>query len=149
MPTNKFKMFVTVHLFLIHTGKILLLRRYNTGYEDGNYSLVAGYLNGNEQIKAAMVREAWEEAGIELSQEDLEVVGVMQRKPFEEHIDFFLAASTWSGDIVIKERNKCDELSWFDEHDLPKNTIPYIRRALNNYRRQNYRGMWFDLYDWE
>jgi 8-oxo-dGTP diphosphatase len=148
MPIDKFKLYATVHLFLIHNSKILLLRRFNTGYEDGNYSVIAGYLNGEEQIKVAMVREALEEAGIVLSVGDLRVIGVMHRKPIEEHIDFFLAATTWSGEIVNKEPDKCDELAWFDEHMLPKNVIPYIRKALNNFRQNDYRGMWFDTFDW-
>lgn len=38
---ERFKLVVAVHLILIKNGKILLLRRYNTGYEDGNYSVVA------------------------------------------------------------------------------------------------------------
>jgi 8-oxo-dGTP diphosphatase len=149
MPKDRFKLFATVHLFLIDNGKILLLRRFNTGYEDGNYSVVAGYLNGNEQIEAAMVREAREEAGIELSADALQVIGVMHRKPTEEHLDFFLAATSWTGEAVNKEPDKCDELAWFDEHDLPENVVPYVRRALDNYRQNDYRGMWFDTFDWE
>ena len=38
---ERFKLVVAVHLLLIENKKILLLRRFNTGYEDGNYSVVA------------------------------------------------------------------------------------------------------------
>ena len=68
---------VAVHLLLVEGGRILLLRRFNTGYEDGNYSLLAGHIGGGEELKAAMIREAREEAGIEISASDLSVVGVM------------------------------------------------------------------------
>ena len=35
-----------VYLVLIEDGKILLSRRFNTGFEDGNYSLPSGHLDG-------------------------------------------------------------------------------------------------------
>ncbi|MGD8997230.1 MAG: NUDIX hydrolase, partial [Anaerolineae bacterium] len=46
--TERFKLVSAVHLFLVRDGQVLLLRRSNTGYEDGNYSVVAGHLNGDE-----------------------------------------------------------------------------------------------------
>lgn len=36
---NRFKMIVSSYLILVADGKILLLRRYQTGYENGKYSL--------------------------------------------------------------------------------------------------------------
>lgn len=33
---ERFKVITAVHLILIENNKILLQRRYNTGYEDGN-----------------------------------------------------------------------------------------------------------------
>jgi 8-oxo-dGTP diphosphatase len=39
MPKDWFKIIPAVHLILIREGHVLLLRRYNTGYEDGNYSV--------------------------------------------------------------------------------------------------------------
>ena len=45
---ERFKVITAVHLILIENNKILLQRRYNTGYEDGNYSVVAGHVEENE-----------------------------------------------------------------------------------------------------
>jgi 8-oxo-dGTP pyrophosphatase MutT (NUDIX family) len=144
MGQRRFKLVSAVHLFLIRDGRVLLLRRFNTGYEDGSYSVIAGHLNGDEEVKSAAIREAREEAGIEIQPQDLDVVGVMHRRSDDERIDFFLAASRWSGQIANREPGKCDQLAWFDLDDLPENVIPYVHRALQNYRQ----GRWFDSYGW-
>lgn len=135
---------VAVHLLLVRDGKILMLRRYNTGYEDGNYSVVAGHIDGGEQLKSAMIREAQEEAGITISPADLTVVAVIHFREEEEYVHFFLHASRYSGEVANMEPDKCDDLSWFDLDDLPPNTIPYVRRAIQNYRD----GVWFDSLGW-
>lgn len=142
---ERFKAVIAVHLFLLREGKILLSRRYNTGYADGEYSVVAGHLDGGEEIKTATVREAREEAGIEIILAGLEVVGVMHRLANDERIDFFLAATMWRGEIWNREPEKCDELAWFSIDDLPDNVVPYVRRAIQNYRR----GGWFDSFGWQ
>ncbi len=144
MPRAWFTMVVAVHLFLLRESQVLLLRRYNTGYGDGQYSVVAGHVDGGEEITAAMAREAREEAGIAIARGDLEVVGVMHRRSAEERIDFFLVARRWTGEITNREPDKCDELAWFDLDALPANVIPYVRRALDNYRA----GRLFDSFGW-
>jgi 8-oxo-dGTP diphosphatase len=141
---ERFKLASAVHIFLIRDGKVLLLRRFNTGYEDGNYSVVAGHLNGDEEVKTAAIREAHEEVGIRIAPVDLQVVGVMHRKSNDERVDFFLTVASWSGEITNMEPDKCDRLAWFDVQDLPENLIPYVRRAFDNYRR----GKWFDSFGW-
>ncbi len=143
---DKFKLTATVHIFLTkNEAEILLLRRFNTGYEDGKYSVIAGHIDGNEEVKAAAIREAKEEAGIEIQPSEIEVVGVMHRKGTDERVDFFLAASRWSGRIVNAEPHKCDNLSWHSVHDLPANMVPFVRRAFENYRH----GKFFDSVGWE
>lgn len=123
---------------------MLFLRRCGTGYQDGNYSVVAGHLNGGEPVKAAAIREAREEIGIEVLARDLHVVGVMHRLSDDERIDFFLTASAWSGEVVNREPDKCDKLIWSSADAMPDDVIPYVRRALENYRC----GTWFDSYGW-
>lgn len=145
MSTERFTMPAAVHLFLRRGNELLLLRRFNTGYEDGSYSVPAGHLDGGEEVKAAAIREAKEECGIDIDPADLEVVGVMHRKSTDERIDFFLTARTWTGEIVNAEPEKCDELRWCDLDDLPANVIPYVRQAIHNYRS----GKWFDSFGWD
>jgi 8-oxo-dGTP diphosphatase len=149
MEEERFRLLSTVHLLLIRNSRILLLRRFNTGYEDGNYSVVAGHLNGNEEVKEAMIREAREEAGIELARGNLKVVGVMHRRAVEERIDFFFTARTWFGEIINKEPEKCDQLGWFRVDQLPDNVISYVRKAIDNSINKTHRGIWFESFGWE
>ena len=137
--------FVAVHLFLLRDNEILLLRRFNTGYEDGNYSVIAGHIDGGENVYAAMIREAKEEAGIDVSLEHLEVVQVMHRKQAdEERIDYFFKCEKWDGIIKITEPDKCDELRWVDINHLPENTVSYIREAVNKFNT----NVKFTIYGW-
>ncbi len=124
---------IAVHLLLVKGHEILLLRRYNTGYEDGNYSLCAGHVDSNEVYFEAMIREAKEEIGITLTNNQLKTIQVMHRKSVVERIDYFLIATEWSGEIKNMEPNKCDELKWVNINDLPSNTIPYIKHAIEEY----------------
>ena len=144
MPEERFKLISAAHLFLIRDGQVLLLRRFNTGYEDGNYSVPAGHIEQGEKVTATMLREAYEEAGVIIKQDDLKVVHVMHRKSTEERFDFFLCAEKWTGEILVKEPNKCDQLQWFSLKNLPPNIIPYISEALNNFEN----GVFYSEFDW-
>lgn len=130
MLKERFKLIVDVHLLLIKDGKIVLLKRANTGYEDGKYGLIAGHADGNETASEAMVREAREEAGIEINPQDLEFKLVMHRKTDREQVGFFFMARQYSGEPHNAEPHKCSELDWFDINNLPENIIPYIRKSI-------------------
>ena len=129
---------VAVHLFFLCDGQILLLRRFNTGYEDGNYSVVAGHVDAGETVTQAAIREANEEVGVTLEPADLQIVHVMHRKSEDERIDFFIAVRHWVGEVINKEPQKCDDLSWVAIDSLPRNTIPYVKRSIENYQANVY-----------
>jgi 8-oxo-dGTP pyrophosphatase MutT (NUDIX family) len=124
-----------VYLVLISEGKLLLSKRINTGYEDGNYGLVAGHVEPGESLRRAMVREAREEAGLEINEADLELALTMHRfsptsRP-SERLDFFMTASKYKGEPCNREPEKCADLAWFARNNPPENLIAYIREALN------------------
>lgn len=112
--------------------QILLLRRYQTGYADGLYSVPAGHLDGGEPVRLAAVREAREEIGVALDPAGLSFAGVFHRRDGDERVDFFLQAARWSGEPYNAEPGKCDDLRWVDVDQLPENMVPYVRRAIEN-----------------
>ena len=136
---------VAVHLFLLKNNEVLLLRRYNTGYEDGNYSVIAGHLDGGEDVYSAMIREASEEAGIMIEKKDLHIDQVMHRNSgSDERIDYFFSCNIWAGEVQNIEPNKCDELRWCPVNNLPSNTIAYIDFAIKNHRD----NVKFSIFGW-
>jgi 8-oxo-dGTP diphosphatase len=142
---ERFSMLVAVHLFLIKEDKILLSRRFNTGYGDGCYSVVAGHVEGNETVIKAMQREAKEEVNITIEDNQLKIVQVMHRKCVgHERIDYFFLCNKWNGNIINNEPSKCDDLSWFSIHELPVNMVDYVNYAINNYLN----NVSFSLFGW-
>lgn len=141
---NKFP--IAVHIFFLRDrdAEILLLRRFNTGYEDGNYSVVAGHVDAGETVTQAAVREIMEEAGVVVDAKDLQIVHVMNRKSNDERVDFFLTVRRWSGEIVNAEPNKCDDLSWHPIMNLPENMVPYVRHAIECFQK----GIAYSEFGW-
>jgi len=136
---------VAVHLFFLREKQILLLRRFNTGYEDGSYSVVAGHVEAGETVTQAAIREAKEEVGVMLEPTDIQIVHVMHRKSEDERIDFFMAVRHWVGDVTNNEPQKCDDLSWMEIDSLPQNTIPYVKRAIENFQA----GSYYSEFGWQ
>ncbi len=123
---------VTVHLLFFQEGKVLLSRRYQTGYMDGHYSVPAGHLDGGETVTQAAVREGREETGLDLAPQDISFACVLHRFEDEERVDFFVRVKRWSGEPVNTEPHKCDDLRWFKLSQLPENLVPYVRHGLHN-----------------
>jgi 8-oxo-dGTP diphosphatase len=146
--SKRYRLIAAVYLILIRDGKILLSRRFNTGFKDGSYSLPAGHLEIGEKVKDGMIREAQEEIAVILEAEDLKVVHTMLRKKEEgeddDRIDFFLTAENFAGEPKNMEPEKCGDLSWFPIEDLPPNALPYIRQAIDAVRR----GQTFSEFGW-
>ncbi|MFA5025217.1 MAG: NUDIX domain-containing protein [Candidatus Shapirobacteria bacterium] len=136
MSKERFQLRAAVYLMLIKDGKILLSRRYNTGWMDGKYSLISGHLDGGETISKAMIREAFEEANIKIDNKDLIPATVTHRMSDVEYVDFFYIASKWGGEPRIMETDKCDELKWFPLDNLPNNLLTHIRMAIVSYQNR-------------
>ena len=133
---ERFKLIPSVYLILINNNQILLSRRFQTGFEDGNYGMVSGHAEEKETMREALSREVLEEIGIKINPLDLEHYLTMHRScGNHERVDFFFTTDKHEGEIKNMEPNKCDDLSWFPLNQLPKNIIPYITKAIDCYTK--------------
>ena len=141
----RFKLIPESHLLLIRDDRILLLRRRNTDYEDGKYSVVAGHVEDGETSREAICREAREEAGIELAPDDLEFAHVVHRADRGQRVGFFFSARRWRGEPRNLEPHKADDFGWFPLDALPDGMVPYVRRAIAAWRA----GQFYNESGWD
>jgi mutator protein MutT len=146
-PAASYRPHVGVHLILTEGRKVLLLRRANTGFADGSWSVPGGSLEDGETLPAAAVREAREEVGVVIDPADLIFAHLCHHADPDglARIGVFFAASRWAGEPVNAEPHKCSEIAWHELGDLPGDVVGYIRAGLNS-RDQ---GMAFSLDGWQ
>ena len=137
---ERFKLVPESHLFLVRDELILLLRRCNTDYEDGKYSVIAGHMEDGETAREAICREALEEAGIELTPDDLAFAQVVHRTDRGQRVGLFFSARRWRGEPRNMEPHKADDLRWFPLSALPDNMVPYVRAAIERWRSRVFYG---------
>lgn len=126
-----------VSLILIKDGKVCLLRRANTGYEDGKYCFPAGHKEPGETPRAGAAREALEETGVIVDPTAIVHRHTMHRYSHVPHtherVAYFFTVDAWEGEPTNAEEAKCDHLDWFDLDALP-DMVPYMRDALEHVR---------------
>ncbi len=140
---ERYKVIVDVHLLLLRSGQILLGQRQNTGFEDGQFHLPAGHLEEGETVVEALIREAREELGIIIRQEQVNFVHIMHYKVNTGRTALFFAVQKWEGEVQNVDEEKCKVLQWFDLSNLPENMVSYAKQAIQKYHTGNV----FSLYD--
>ncbi|MEU2251374.1 NUDIX domain-containing protein [Streptomyces sp. NPDC019224] len=124
---------VGVHLYLERDGQVLLgLRHPDSAYAGSTWHLLAGHCEAESAI-ACLVREAYEEAGLVIDPEDVELVHtvhMVNRPGAQPRIGLFFRARTWEGVPELREPDKCVVWQWWSAEDLPEPIVPYARAAI-------------------
>lgn len=147
---ERHKIIPEVFLLLIQDDKVLLLRRFQTGYEDGNYGLPAGHGEYGETMREGTAREALEEIGVIINPEDLEFALTQHRwcpdlGNNHARIGFYFIPKKFIGTPHNAEPEKCDDLQFFAISNLPKNIVPHVREVIESYKA----GDKYNEFNWE
>lgn len=132
---EKEKFLSSVYLIIQNEkGDILLQRRQGTKLWLGFLALPAGHINKCENAYEAVIREAKEELGIEMSVENIVDTFVVNRKnkSLISYYDVYFKISKYIGTIKINEKEKCSELVWHSLNELPEDMISYEKEAIEN-----------------
>ncbi|WP_116106806.1 NUDIX domain-containing protein [Lewinella sp. IMCC34191] len=133
----KFKVSLKARLILEDRGRILLLKQ--TKPNGGNYSLIGGTIERQEYALESLIRESFEEAGIELTPTDLSLVHVLhkryKKKGKKHRIVLYFRAHHYEGEPESKELKKFENVEWHPYNNLPPNLTGTVRHVLNEYSR--------------
>ncbi len=140
-PGARYRVVPAAYVYLLDAaGRVLLQRRAGTGFRDGHWAGLAGHVEDGESVLAAAVREAREEAGVDVATADLQPLCAMHRSgrtglPVDERVDFFFSCRRWAGEARRPDDAKADALAWFGLDALPDPVVPHERLVLELIRR--------------
>lgn len=105
---------------------------------DGLYGLPSGHVEDMESFSVAGAREVFEETGLQISPDTLRQVHTMHRNCGDHvRVDAFFESDKWVGEPINAEPNKHSEIVWLNINNLPKNTVDYIRFAIEQINAGN------------
>ncbi|WP_395297201.1 NUDIX domain-containing protein [Kitasatospora hibisci] len=138
--TDPLTLVVGVHLVLVNDGAVLLGRRANTSYASGLWHLPAGHMERGEPVTRSMTREAEEELGITIAEDELALVHTLHHLDADDgrsRLQLFFRPARYDGRVRNAEPDKCEELRWWPLDRLPDHIVPYTAHALGEISRGN------------
>lgn len=127
---------MAVFVVLERDGKVFLLRRANTGWADGYFTLPSGHIDQGETVREAAIKEAREEAGVEIALEDLQFIHVDYMR--DKYVNFYFKVTTWQGEPIIGEPHLASESVWVGIDELPTDTIAQLKNMFACYKQKTY-----------
>ena len=117
------KIFVTVDVVLFRlnnsNSEILLIKRKNEPFKD-DWALPGGFVDENEDLADAAVRELFEETQIQIKDlEQLQAFGKPFRDP-RSHVVTVAFMGCVPENTIAKASDDAKEAKWFSVNDLPK-----------------------------
>lgn len=114
---------------------VLLQRRCNTGMLDGEYDVAcSGHLEKGETLKIAAIREAKEELGIDILEENLDLISAINAKYGDiQYVSMAFHVTKYQAIPHIVEKDKCNQLKWVPINNLPSNLAVHTKKIIDSY----------------
>jgi 8-oxo-dGTP diphosphatase len=150
MSYNTQRPHLAAFVVLKKDGKCPFVFRTKTDWMNEHYGLPAGKVEKEESCVEAAVREAKEEAGVEIRAENLKYMITVHRfEGAEDHapewIDVYFETEKWKGEPFNAEPDKHGHLEWFEMTSLPESTVPSQKFAIEEFTK----GKTYSEYGWD
>jgi len=100
---------------------LLFIRRKNDPFK-GNWAFPGGFIEMDEELEDAVVRELTEETGLKnVKLEQMHTFGTVGRDPRGRQITIVFMGLTNDKNAIIQAGDDAEEAKWFDIENLPKN----------------------------
>ncbi len=142
MSSERFQIFGAVYLAMLRENQVFLLCRANTGFRDGCWCLPSGHIEKGETPEEAAIREAKEEAGVDVKARNLEFGCTLFRMGYggreRTYADYMFVVKSWQQEPYNSEPAKASAGRWFDLDELPESIIGAQSLMLTNYSKRLY-----------
>ena len=126
---NKMGIGVGILIFNDKNEVLMLLRNSDQIKADsdmrleGTYTLPSGKVRYGETFEEAAIRKLKEEANLNTTYEDLEVISLSNDiNEYAHYATIGLIAKKYDGEVVLKDSEEFDSYQFFDLEHLPDNT---------------------------
>ncbi len=118
---------------------LLGLRSGNRG-GSGTYGLIGGKAKNGETIEETAKREIFEETGLVVNTEDLEIINLFTTQSTADIMFYQIGVlvKKYSGEPKNMEPNKCDEVKFFDLEKLPENLFLGTKGNIELYLKNKF-----------
>ena len=124
---------ITVDGIIKKGNEILLIRRRNIPFKN-SWALPGGYLEYNEKTEDAVIREIFEETGIEVNKEKLKIISVTNDRVKDAHfVTIGFLCQDFKGEAKVMEPEEIIEWKWFDLDNLPSSIFFPSEKILKKF----------------
>ncbi len=121
---------VGVAVIVTKNRKVLLGKRIHS-HGSGTWAFPGGHLECNETIEACAEREVFEETGLSVkSIKRVAYTNDIFKEEKKHYVTLFTAAEYDSGELQLKEPDKCEKWDWFSWNQLPEPLFLSLKNLL-------------------
>ncbi len=119
---------VGVGVMVFKDGKVLMGKRKGK-HGSGEYAWPGGHLEYMESFVDCAKREVFEECGIKIK--NIRFLRLLNMKKYNKHYVDIAMVSEWeSGELELKEPEKCEGWDWYEMNKLPQPVFAPIETFL-------------------
>ncbi|MGI9665797.1 MAG: NUDIX domain-containing protein [Acidimicrobiia bacterium] len=121
---------VAAAVVILDGNRVLMVRRGPGVARTGYWSLPAGFVNEDEDVRAAAARELKEETGLDARIEEVLHVGSNLEDPTKPTVAIWFAGEITGGNL--QPNDDAEEVGWFSLDSLPQLAFPGDSEVLAN-----------------